>query len=188
MRPAAPSAAATLLGLLAWVPAAAAQLDGSTDLAPATPGGAVAGSASGDASGGVPAGVNPVPDSAGTRAKRKEATAAAWWLFLATAGGLIVLVLGVWLVGWAVRRGAAEGELQTELFDARAKAEIERHRREMQQEKEAAARAADGIRDAPDDDGLGRPTGTPEAGVPDAEPPEPAAPAGVRDPADDQHP
>ena len=75
------------------------------------------------------------------RRRRQQATAAAWWLFFATAGGLLALVLGVWLVGWAVRRGTAETELQTELFDARAKAEIERHRREVQAEKEAAKRS-----------------------------------------------
>ena len=78
----------------------------------------------------------------GPRNRRKAITETAWYLFFVTAGALALLMAVAWGVGWYKRSFLEESPLQTELFDAAARAEIEKHRKEVQAEQEAAKRAA----------------------------------------------
>ena len=86
-----------------------------------------------------PAAAAPLPP----RERKKAMTETLWYLFFVTAGALFALVAIVWGFGWYKRTFLEESPLQAELFDAAARAEIERHRKEVQAEQEAAKRAAD---------------------------------------------
>ena len=117
---------------------------------PLTPNAGDATDASPDPVAAAPAEVSPVPaprraEPRGPRERRRELTEIGWYLFFVTAGALAALVAAAWGVGW-FRRSFLQDEspLQTELFDAAARAEIERHRREVQAEKEAAKREGGG--------------------------------------------
>ncbi|QDT15536.1 G protein-coupled receptor family protein [Alienimonas californiensis] len=75
--------------------------------------------------------------------RRREMTETLWYMFFVTAGVLFALVAIVWGLGWYKRAFLEEDELQAELFDAATRAEIERHRKQVQAEQEAAKRAAE---------------------------------------------
>ena len=120
---------------------------------------AAAAAAVGQVAPGVPAGSEPVApaaevDAAGgdldvtapavraPRAKKKAIAEGAWYLFFVTAGALIALLGVAWGFGYYKRQFLSDdGPLSGELFDARAQAEIERHRREVQAEREAEREA-----------------------------------------------
>ncbi|NNJ27708.1 hypothetical protein LzC2_38160 [Planctomycetes bacterium LzC2] len=91
-----------------------------------------------------PAAAGPTTGPASARDRKKAVTETAYYLFFVTAGVLLALVGAVWGVGWYKRSFLEESPLQSELFDAATRAEIERHRKELQAEKEAAKRAAEG--------------------------------------------
>ena len=128
-------------GLLcaALAPAAAGQI------APADPAGVGSPVASGGRVGaGEPGEANPSIDE--PRDRKRAVTEGAWYLFLVTAGALAALMAVIWLFGFYKRQFLADETLDGELFDAQTRAEIERHRKEVQAE---AARA----RAEPDGDG-----------------------------------
>ena len=77
------------------------------------------------------------------RATKRAVAEGAWYLFFVTAGALAALLAVAWMFGFYKRQFLEDGgPASGELFDARARAEIERHRREVQAER-AAERAAE---------------------------------------------
>ena len=116
-----------------------------------------------------PAAVEGPATPAGPRANEKAIAETAWYLFFVTAAALFGMVGLVWGIGWYKRTFLEDDPLQTELFDAATRAEIERHRKEVQAEQEAAKRAAEadtlavGHETLPND-----PDYEPDAGGPDA--------------------
>ena len=96
----------------------------------------------------VDPGFGPPAAPVGPRNRRKAITETAWYLFFVTVGALALLMAVAWGVGWYKRSFLEESPLQTELFDAAARAEIEKHRKEVQAEQEAAKRAAAGAPDS----------------------------------------
>ncbi|MFH5805179.1 hypothetical protein [Alienimonas sp. DA493] len=111
----------------------------------------------GGAFGAPPAPAQPV----NARDRRRAMTETLWYMFFVTAGVLLGLVVIVWGLGWYKRAFLEEDPLQGELFDAAARAEIERHRKEVQAEHEAAKRAAETESTDADRDAL--PDGPPAA-------------------------
>ena len=100
------------------------------------------------------AGPDAAPDAAplsGPRARKKAVTEGAWYLFFVTAGALAGLVAVIWLFGFYKRQFLDDDPPGAELFDARTRAEIERHRKEVQ--AEAARAKAEAERDGADQNG-----------------------------------
>ena len=77
------------------------------------------------------------PAERGPRNRRRQITEGAWYLFFVTGGALAALLVVAWLFGYYKRQFLEDSPLAGELFDARARAEIERHRREVQAERAA---------------------------------------------------
>ena len=171
--------AATLTVAAAFVtapPIAAAQVT------PAAPVGAADGGVAPGAVDGVPVAPRDRPRTPGQR--RRELTEISWYLFFVTAGALALLVVAAWGFGWYKRSFLAdESPLEKELFDATARAEIERHRREVEAER-AAAEAAGEDEEGETDDGETPAETLAEQTAPAPDPAAQPAPADDR-PADD---